>query len=203
MIGFIRGRIVSKEPGQVIVETGGIGYQVLIPLSTYYQLGGGGDEVQLHVHTLVRDDAIELFGFTSRGEKTLFRRLIAISGVGPRIALAILSGLGPGDLLAAVEEGETDTIRQVPGVGRKTAERLVLELRDKLPDLRSELESDSLRAGSPADALKLDIISALVNLGYKRRDAQRATGRVLADGSENIDFGAALRAALAELTGIM
>ena len=200
MIAYLRGRLLSKEPTQVIVETGGVGYLVLIPVSTFYELGDEGAEVRLHIHTNVREDAIELFGFGSSSERTLFRKIISISGVGPKMALAILSGMEPPDLLAAVESGEYHRIVQIPGIGKKTAERLVLELRDKLTELRAELEVGEPALGTGA-ALKRDLISALSNLGYKRRDAERAAEKAAKNLGAEGDFGAALKLALAELTG--
>ena len=166
MIGYLRGKLISKEVTQAIVETGGVGYLLHIPLSTFYELGEEGGDVELHVYTHVREDAIELFGFGAVGERGLFRRLIAISGIGPRLALAVIGSLGPAELLDAVENGDAARLVQIPGVGRKTADRLLLELGDKLVQLRSELEIES--AGrAPAATLKADVISALENLGYK------------------------------------
>lgn len=200
MIGYLRGRLLSKEPTHAIVEAGGVGYRVMIPLSTFYELGEEGTETELHIHTHVRDDAIELYGFPTTGERSLFRRLIGISGVGPKLALAIIGGTGPADLLNAIDEGDYARIAQIPGIGKKTAERLVLELRDKLPEMRSELhaEADAL---SPASALKVDLVSALVNLGYRRRDAEKAAEGAVQNAGEDTDFGDALKTALAILMG--
>lgn len=182
------------------MDTGGVGYEVFIPVSTFYELGDEGSPVELHIHTHVRDDAIELYGFITPGERALFRRLIAISGVGPKTALAILSGIGPGDLLSAVEAGEPGRIVQIPGIGKKTAERLVLELKDRLPELQAELEVEVVAQGSRG-AVKRDVASALMNLGYKRREAERAAETALKEAEGEVDFGELFRAALAILTG--
>ncbi|HUX07616.1 MAG TPA: Holliday junction branch migration protein RuvA [Acidobacteriota bacterium] len=200
MIGYLRGRLLSKEPTQAIVEVAGVGYQVMIPLNVFYMLGEEGTETELHIHTHVRDDAIELFGFPTTGERSLFRRLIGISGVGPKLALAIIGGTGPADLLNAIDEGDYARIVQIPGIGKKTAERLVLELRDKLPEMRAELHAEA-SALSPASALKVDLVSALVNLGYRRRDAEKAADGAVQNAGEDTDFGDALKTALAILLG--
>ena len=201
MIGYLRGRLLAKEPNEAIVDAGGVGYRLTIPVSTFYELGEVGGEARLHVLTLVRDDSIALYGFISRGEKDLFQRLIAISNVGPKTALAILSGMGPADLLEAVESEEYHRIAQTPGIGRKTAERLVLELRDKLPELRAELEVEA-PARSAAGALKADVVSALINLGYRRREVDKAADWALKHRGDEDDFGSVFKAALARLTGL-
>jgi Holliday junction DNA helicase RuvA len=202
VIAFLKGRLLSKDPTNVVVETGGVGYQVLIPLSTFYELGEEGSEVRLHVYTHLRDETIELYGFITTAERMLFRKLITISGIGPKLALSLLSGMQPADLLAAVESGEYQRIMQVPGVGKKTAERLVLELRDKLPDLRAGMEVSSLpEPGTPA-AAKRDLISALVNLGYKRRDAERAAEKAVGQAGPESEFSDLLKRCLAQVTGL-
>ena len=200
MIGYLRGTLLSKEATQAIVETGGVGYLVNIPLSTFYELGEEGDGVELHVYTHVREDAIELFGFSAVGERGLFRRLIAISGIGPRLALAVIGSLGPAELLDAVENEDAARLVQVPGVGRKTADRLLLELGDKLVQLRSELEIEAVER-APAATLKADIVSALENLGYKRKDAERAAEKAVERAGVDADFGQVIRLALSNLMG--
>lgn len=201
MIAYLQGRLLAKEPTRAVIETGGVGYEVFIPVTTFYELGKEGEEALLHIHTHVRDDAIELYGFNSHPERSLFRRLISISGVGPKLALSVLSGMAPADLLSAVEAGEYHWIVQIPGIGKKTAERLVLELKDKLPDLRLELEVTAPAPGTPA-ALKKDLISALVNLGYKRRDAEKAAEAAIKKSEAEAGFSEMLKRALAELTGL-
>jgi Holliday junction DNA helicase RuvA len=201
VIAFLKGRLLSKDPTQAVIETGGVGYLVLIPLSTFYELGEEGSEVRLHVYTHLRDESIELFGFTTAAERLLFRKLITISGIGPRMALSLLSGMQPMDLLAAVEEGEYQRIVQIPGIGKKTAERLVLELRDKLPDLRADMEVSAPEPGTPA-ASKRDLVSALVNLGYKRRDAERAAEKAVGQAGSDTEFSDLLKRCLAQLTGL-
>lgn len=199
MIGYLKGRLLSKEPSLAVIDVNGVGYEIEIPVSTYYDLGAAGSEAQLHIHTHVRADAIVLFGFTSLGERSLFKRLISISGVGPKTALLILGGMGPADLLAAVEADDFRKIVQVPGIGKKTAERLVLELRDKLPELKAELDIEISVTGI-AGTLKQDVVSALVNLGYKRKYAQEVADQAIRSAPDEHDFGVVLRSALALLT---
>jgi len=188
MIGLLEGRLHQLQPGEVIVETGGVGYLVQTTLRAFEQLNRS-ERAMLWTHTLVRSDAITLFGFLQRDELEAFERLISVAGVGPRTALAVLSGLTPGDLADAVERGDVPQLQRVPGVGRKTAERIVLELRGRL-------QQGSV--GLP-DALS-DAVSALVNLGYKEREARRAVEKVGAVDGE-LDLGELLREALRCLTG--
>jgi len=201
MIAHLQGKLLTKEPSEVVIDAGGVGYHVLIPLSTYYDLGQPGNTISLHIHTHLRDGAIELFGFGTAGERALFKRLIAISNVGPRTALAVLSGIEPPELLAAVAEGQFARIALVPGIGKKTAERLVLELRDKLPELQVELGAPAHAAQGPG-AMRDDLVSALVNLGYKQRDADSAVRRALEESAGEPDFNHLLRRALNQLTRI-
>jgi Holliday junction DNA helicase RuvA len=200
MIGYLRGRLLSKEPMQAVIEAGGVGYQVFIPLSAFYNLGDNGSQVELHIHTHVREDAIELYGFPTTGERSLFRRLIAISGIGPKLALAVIGGTGPAELLNAIDEGDYTRLVQIPGIGRKTAERLVMELRDRLPELRSALDAGAA-ALSPVSALKIDLVSALVNLGYRRKDAERAAEDAVKNAVDGAEFSVVLKGALAILMG--
>jgi Holliday junction DNA helicase RuvA len=173
MIYQLRGKLVSLTPELAVVDVQGVGYGVAVPLSTYYELQrlAAGAELSLFVHTHVREDAIALYGFWSERERALFERLITVSGVGPRLARAILSGLPPEDLLRALAAGDVGRLTRTPGVGRKTAERLVLELREKAV----ELAAASSLAPEPGDE---DLLVALVNLGYRRGDAEKALGDV-------------------------
>ena len=173
MIYQLRGKLVSLTPELAVVDVQGVGYGVSVPLSTYYELQrlAAGAELSLFVHTHVREDAIALYGFWSERERALFERLITVSGVGPRLARAILSGLPPEDLLRALAAGDVGRLTRTPGVGRKTAERLVLELREKA----AELAAASSLAPEPGDE---DLLVALVNLGYRRGDAEKALGDV-------------------------
>ncbi len=181
MIARLTGRIVEKEPHQVLVDTAGVGYRLLIPLSTFYTLPAEGDEVTLRVHTHVREDALSLFGFATREEQQLFERLIEISGIGPRLALAILSGLPAGELMEAIAGGDAGRLRGIPGVGPKTADRVVLEMRDRVRLLKSGTPG---RDRPPArGSVQGDVVSALVNLGYRQTQAEDAVRRA-ADADE-------------------
>jgi Holliday junction DNA helicase RuvA len=196
MIGRLTGKILHCSPGQVLLDVTGVGYEVQIPLSTFYKLSeGAGSVVSLHVHTHVREDALQLYGFSSSDERIAFGRLIAISGVGPRMALAILSGIGVDELRQAVYHQDRVRLQRIPGVGKKTAERLLLELRDRMPEPES-----AGPAGDQAPAgVRPDAISALVNLGYSRDVASRVVDRTLAAHAGSMTLEAVLRAALAGL----
>ena len=173
MISHLRGRLLSLTPELAVVDVHGVGYAVSLPLPTYYELQKlpAGAEVSLFVHTHVREDALALYGFWTERERALFERLITVSGVGPRLARVILSGLPPEVLLAALAAGDVARLTRIPGVGRKTAERLVLELREKA----TELAAASATAPEPGDE---DLLVALVNLGYRRADAEKALADV-------------------------
>jgi Holliday junction DNA helicase RuvA len=177
MIALLRGRVIEKHPTRVIVDVGGVGYDVSVPLSTFYTLGEPGSEVALRVHTHVREDQLALYGFATPLELAVFERLIGVSGVGPRLALAVLSGLETGDLVSALERGDLARLTTIPGIGKKTAERLCVELRDRLASLPGA--AAGRREARPADALGADLASALVNLGYDRRAVDRALDPVL------------------------
>jgi len=198
MIAFLRGTILDKQPQRLILDVNGVGYEVLVPLSTYFDSGeaGTGAAVELHVHTHVREDALQLFGFGSRFELDLFTRLIGISGIGPKLALAVLSGIEPVELVRAVRTQDIARLTSIPGIGRKTAERIGLELKDKLPAGFGVSEPVAL---SPNDQLRADLLSALANLGYPRPSAEKAAETVLRDGSTH-SLESALRGALRELT---
>jgi Holliday junction DNA helicase RuvA len=185
MIGRLTGRIVECTPGSVLLDVGGVGYFLHIPLSTFYPLSHGADApTTLHVHTHVRQEALLLFGFASRGERVAFERLIAISGVGPKIALAVLSGIGVDDLELAVRGSDRDKLQRIPGVGKKTAERILLEMRDRL----EREDRSSRKPGKPGpaeatggDGIGPDAISALCNLGYSREAASKAVEAAVRD----------------------
>ena len=167
MIGRIAGTIVAKHPPQIIIDVHGVGYEVDVPMSTLYQLPGTGAEVALLTHLLVREDAHQLYGFATEGERTMFRRLLKISGVGARTALAVLSGMSVADLRQAVSQQETGRLTRIPGIGKKTAERLLLELKDKLDLTVIAIPAE---AGSASG----DIVTALLALGYNDKEAQFA-----------------------------
>ena len=174
MIGRILGELVEKNPPQVIVVTHGVGYEIDVPMSTFYHLPRTGENVTLLTHMVVREDAHLLYGFLTPGERTAFRQLLKISGVGPKVALSVLSGLSVEDLAAAVASQDAARLTKVPGVGKKTAERLVLELRDRLPLAVSLARPDA----SPASG---DVVNALLGLGYNEREAQGAVKQLGAD----------------------
>jgi holliday junction DNA helicase RuvA len=197
MIAFLHGRVLEKQPNRIIVDVGGVGYDVAVPLSTFYGVGDPGAEVSLRVHTHVREDALTLFGFLTPLELALFERLIAVSGIGPKLALAVLSGIEARDLVGAVQRGDIARLTAIPGVGKKTAERIGLELKDRLSKALEAL-AGAAPPPLPGDALRDDLVSALVNLGYHRQAIDRALDAVLGDG-EAPRFEAALRAALKEL----
>ena len=171
MIARLSGTVIEKHPNRIIVDVNGVGYEVLVPLSTFYGLGDAGAAVALRVHTHVREDVIALYGFASELEQQLFERLIGISGIGPKLALAVLSGIDPGDLVRAIRMQDVARLTRIPGVGKKTAERIGLELKDRLPEAATPPGAD---AAPGADDLKADLLSALTNLGYNRAVAEKA-----------------------------
>ena len=182
MIARLCGTLADKQPGSAVVDVGGVGYQVSIPLSTYYELGEIGCRVELHVHTHVREDALALFGFHTRREKEIFSRLLAVNGIGPRTALAVLSGLGAAELIESVRARDVARLSSIPGIGRKTAERIVVDLADRLDSLAAPEEEAAAAAPGAASGrteVRQDLVSALVNLGYNSRVAADAAGRVL------------------------
>ena len=198
MIAFLRGRLSDKQPNRLIVDVGGVGYDVAVPLSTYYKLGEVGSEVALRIHTHVREDALALFGFVTVFEQQLFERLIATSGIGPKLALAVLSGIEPADLVRAVQTGDVVRLTSIPGVGKKTAERISLELKDRLP-VGIGIAGDADRDGAePGADLRSDLLSALLNLGYHRPLAEKAVDAALAR-DPSPTFEASLKQALREL----
>jgi Holliday junction DNA helicase RuvA len=192
MIAHLRGELLAKQPNQAIVETGGVGYDVTISVPTFSDLPGIGGEVALYIHTHVREDIIALYGFLRSAEKMLFEKLITVSGIGPKLAITILSGMAADEMVSAIRGNDIARLTRIPGIGKKTAERMVLELRDKLP-----VEKHGETASAPAlSAVEEDVLSALVNLGYQRAAAEK----VLASVSKNGQFDAMFREALAALS---
>jgi Holliday junction DNA helicase RuvA len=198
MIGSLHGRLAEKQPNRLVVDVQGVGYELQVPLSTFYGLGEAGSDVSLRVHTHVREDTLALFGFATRLELDLFERLIAISGVGPRLALAVLSGIEPPELVRAIRVGDVVRLTKIPGVGKKTAERIGLELKDRLP-AALDVDTDADEAGSPHGELRDDVLSALLNLGYHRLLGERAVAAALKSASGAEGFEHLLRQALREL----
>jgi Holliday junction DNA helicase RuvA len=191
VIAHLRGRLIAKHPNQAVVEACGVGYDVTISIPTYSDLPAAGAEVALHVHTHVREDAIALFGFLKAEEKRLFEKLITVSGIGPKLAITILSGMSAETMIAAIRGNDVAQLTRIPGIGKKTAERMVLELRDKL-------ESFTICAvvPPPANAVEADVVSALVNLGYQRGAAEKAVAAAK-NGTEGAAFDVLFRKALA------
>ena len=198
MIGSLRGQITDKRPNQVLVDVGGVGYQVSIPLSTFYSIGELRETVTLLIHTHLREDSIALYGFLTAREKQLFELLLSASGVGPVLALKILSGMSVDELVPAIRTGDLVRLTRIPGVGRKTAERIVLELRDKLAALEAPEPEQVAPAGRTG--LEADVISALLNLGYERRAAEKAVEDAVGSNGKNDSFEALLRLTLQQLS---
>jgi Holliday junction DNA helicase RuvA len=196
MIGQIRGRLAEKRPNQILVDVGGVGYIVQVPLSSYAALGELHTEVTLLIHTHVREDALALYGFVSSREKHLFEMLLSASGVGPSLALKILSGMNVEELVPAIRGNDLGRLTKIPGVGRKTAERMVVELKDKLDAV--VLESQKPSTASPA-GVEADVISALVNLGYDSRAAESAVNEAKREAGAS-NFEKLLRSALQSLS---
>lgn len=192
MIALLRGVLVEKHPNQAIVEAGGVGYDVTIPVSTFTHLPDPGAEVRLRIHTHVREDALALYGFLTQDEKALFEKLIGVSGIGPTLAVKILSGVTAPDLIYALRRGEVERLVRIPGIGKKTAERLVLELRDKLPAATGE---EPEVAATVLSAIDQDVLSALLNLGCARPQAETAVRKAKAAGAP-ADFEPLFRRAL-------
>jgi holliday junction DNA helicase RuvA len=196
VIAHLRGRLFEKHPNRVVVDVGGVGYDVFVPLSTFYGVGEPGSDIALRIHTHVREDALALFGFATILEQDLFERLIAISGIGPKVALAVLSGIEPLELVRAIERGDVARLTAIPGVGKKTSDRIVLELKDRLPRVQSS--AGVAETAQPVPLLRDDLLSALVNLGYHRPLAERAIEAAvkIAPGAS---FESTLKQALREL----
>jgi holliday junction DNA helicase RuvA len=195
MIAHLRGRLLARHPNQVVVETGGVGYEVAISVPTFSNLPPVGSEVALHIYTHVREDLIALYGFLRPAEKQLFEKLISVSGIGPKLAITALSGMPADELTEAIRSNDLGRLTRVPGIGRKTAERLVLELRDKLP-FAGAGEAPVPPAGT---AVEEDVVSALVNLGYPRAAAEKAVSAAAKNGTEQ-GFDAMFKRTLAALS---
>jgi Holliday junction DNA helicase RuvA len=191
VIAQLRGAIVEKNPSRLIVEVAGVGYDVQVPLSTFYVLGEPGAAVTLRIHTHVREDVIALYGFATALEQSLFERLISISGIGPKLALAVLSGIEPVELIKAIRLQDVARLTAIPGIGKKTAERIGLELKDRLPASLHPAGQDG-GSGEPGNQLRDDLLSALLNLGYQRAAAEKAIDRSLKT-SADAGFEDALR----------
>ena len=172
MIAHLRGTLLAKRPNQAIVETHGVGYDVAISVPTFTEMPAAGADVALHIHTHVREDALSLYGFLRIAEKQLFEKLLTVSGIGPKLAITILSGMPVDEMVGAIRGGDLARLTRIPGIGKKTAERMVLELRDKLPAPAGA--SDTSMSAALASPVEEDVISALVNLGYQRAAADKA-----------------------------
>jgi Holliday junction DNA helicase RuvA len=194
MIAHLRGRLLIKHPNQAIVDVGGVGYEITITVPTFSELAEAGQEVALHIHTHVREDQIALFGFLRPEEKRLFEKLMIVSGIGPKLAVTILSGMPVGDLIGAIRGGDVARLTKVPGIGKKTAERMVLELREKLEELRA-----AAVAPPSLNAVADDVLSALVNLGYQRPLAEKAVEKAAGNDAQKT-FDEIFREALKLLT---
>jgi Holliday junction DNA helicase RuvA len=181
MIAHLKGQLIQKSPISLVVDVQGIGYEVFIPLTVYYELPECGTEVSLYIHTRIREDSLKLFGFVKEADKQMFELLTRISKVGPKIALAFLSGMTAQELTQAVFNDDISTLSAIPGVGRKTAERLALELKDKLSELNLQPETATATADTPGGGIKDDAVSALVNLGYKKAQAEQALKKIWRD----------------------
>jgi holliday junction DNA helicase RuvA len=197
VIAHLRGRIFTKHPSRVVVDVNGVGYDVFVPLSTYYGLGDAGAEVSLKIHTHVREDALTLYGFATGLEQELFERLISVSGIGPKVALSVLSGIEPNELIRAVELKDVTRLTSIPGVGKKTAERIVLELTGRLPLSRAGAAAAEEMPSGPA-GVRDDVLSALVNLGYHRPLAEQAVAAAVKSAPDG-GFERTLKQALREL----
>jgi Holliday junction DNA helicase RuvA len=198
MIAFLRGRLIEKQPQALVVDVNGVGYAVAVPLSTFYELPEPGHEVALRVNTVVREDQIALYGFLTPLEQRLFDRLISVNGVGPRLALTALSGIEPAGLVEAVRAADIVRLSRIPGIGKKTAERIALELKDKLAPA-GEAGADDQTTTGVARSVGDDVRSALVNLGYNAGLAERALDVVLKSSGEPLAFEQLLRQALKQL----
>jgi len=201
MIGHLRGQLLLKKPSLALVEVQGVGYEVHIPLTTFYELPESGEEVALLIHTHVREDALLLFGFISRQEKDFFLKLLSVGGIGPKLALTILSGGKVEELAQAIVSGELIRLTSIPGVGKKTAERMILELKSHASTFLLPEQAGVLPRPPGADLLQEDILSALVNLGYPRGGAERALSAVLQSGDCDRNFEDLLRNTLRRLSG--
>jgi len=188
MIAHLRGKLLAKHPNQAIVETGGVGYDVTISVPTFSDLPGVGGDVALHIHTHVREDMLALYGFLRSAEKTLFEKLITVSGIGPKLAITILSGMAADEMVNAIRGNDIARLTRIPGIGKKTAERMVLELRDKLPPEKA----GEVATMPTLSAVEEDVLSALMNLGYQRASAEKALSAIAKNGQFDGMFRQAL-----------
>jgi Holliday junction DNA helicase RuvA len=195
MIAHLRGKLLAKHPNQAIVEAAGVGYDVTISVPTFSDLPAPGFEVALHIHTHVREDALALYGFLRPSEKALFEKLLTVSGIGPKLAITILSGMAADEMVGAIRGNDVARLTRIPGIGKKTAERMVLELRDKLP----QAAPTTITAAPSVSAVEEDVLSALVNLGYQRAAAEKAL-ELSVKGGKGGSFDALFRSALAALS---
>jgi len=190
MIAHLNGTLLSKQATSVIVDVGGVGYEVTIPLSTFYDLEDAGSVVQLRIYTHVREDTLQLFGFKTIRERELFLKIISVSGIGPKLGITLLSGMSADDLIASIRSNDLARLTLIPGVGRKTAERLVIELREKVTALTSAQLEEELSAKAEVsgeqsqDSVRSDSLSALLNLGYQRSSAEKAIDNAIAEGGD-------------------
>lgn len=190
MIAHLSGTLLSKEPNSVIVDVSGVGYEVSIPLSTFYELENEGSNVQLHIHTHVKEDALQLYGFKTTRERGLFVNFISVSGIGPKLGIALLSGMSADELITSIKNNNLARLTLIPGVGRKTAERLIVDLREKMTALAASQVAEEpggrpeAPGASPEDNVRSDALSALLNLGYQRSAAEKAIDAVINDGGE-------------------
>ena len=202
MIALISGKIVYKGISHVIVDVQGVGYRVFIPLTTFYELPESGQPITLHVHTSVKQDAINLFGFYTDQERDIFQLMISVSGIGPKVAMNILSGISAHDLLRAISGGDVGKLVKIPGVGKKMAERLILELKEKfVKKMAADQVSDAGIQNRADEILREDVLSALVNLGYKNNVARDALDKVLRSSEEELEMDKLLKKTLKILAG--
>jgi Holliday junction DNA helicase RuvA len=200
MIASLTGILRFKSPGHITVEVNGVGYRVFIPLSTFYELADEGSPIALNVYTAVREDAIHLYGFRTPEEKQLFELLLSVNGIGPKLAIGLLSGIASADFIRAVFMEDRQTLTKIPGVGKKMAERMILELRDRVIKLAPQESREEARAERPLDAVREDALSALVNLGYKKSVAKMVLDRVLDEAGDGLALEEVLKRALKELS---
>jgi Holliday junction DNA helicase RuvA len=201
MIGQLRGKLLSKKPNVLLIDVQGVGYEVIIPLTSFYELPDEGSEATLKIHTHVREDAIILFGFHSQREKEFFLKLLTISGVGPKLAIAIISGAPVHELAQALVEGNTTRLTSIPGVGRKTAERLALELKGQMSSFILPEQAEALKTAGAPQTIEYDILSALINLGYPKPAAEKAVTLALREDGAERTFEGILKNALKRLAG--
>jgi len=187
MIAYLAGKLLEKRPDSVIIETNGVGYEVFVPLSTYYELGEAGEAAELRIYTYVREDALSLFGFRTERERDLFLKLLAVQGIGAKSAIGMLSGMSTDELIAAIRSDNIAKLSTIPGVGKKTAERMVIELRDKVGKIAMAAGSDGASvdaSGMTGESNFDDALSALINLGYQSASAEKALQAAVKDGTE-------------------